>query len=155
MSLARVDSELLDYKRRHEEKRRPEIDGRSPSKKESREQMQQEKLKEEREKQVSVIQDLLTRSQLTVVANSSKVRVICMPRDAPDNLSEPVRRQIRQKILNLIIPMPKNSGQSQDEKMKVLSHADFEKKPETYKNLDINPHRYNFCDLVDRPFCTE
>lgn len=78
-----------------------------------------------------------------------------MPRDAPDNLSEPVRRQIRQKILNLVIPMPKNSGQSQDEKMQVLSPADFEKKTETYKNLDINPHRYNFCDLVDRPFCTE
>ena len=22
-------------------------------------------------------------------------------------------------------------------------------------NLDINPYRYNFIDLVDRPFCTE
>lgn len=46
------------------------------------------------------------RSQLTIVANSSKVRLICLPPSCLNYLSEPVRKEIRQKILSLFIPIP-------------------------------------------------
>lgn len=47
------------------------------------------------------------KSQFTVVANSRKVRVICMPPSALEYLSEPVRRQTRHKIFSLFIPVEK------------------------------------------------
>jgi len=55
------------------------------------------------------------RSQLTVIANSSKVRVICMPANCLDYLSEPVRKEIRQKILSLFIPIPEQKPQQEEE----------------------------------------
>lgn len=42
--------------------------------------------------------------------------------------------------------------------MKVINEDkddEAEKDDKVHVNLDINPYRYNFIDLVDRPFCTE
>ena len=58
-------------------------------------------------KQSEIIFDLLSRSQLAIVANSSKVRLIRMPPSCLDYLSEPVRREIRSMIMNMFLPMPK------------------------------------------------
>lgn len=67
---------------------------------------------------VHVIYDLLMRSQLSVVANSSKVRLICLPSNCLNYLSEPVRKEIRQKILSLYIPIPDKKPPQNDTKQK-------------------------------------
>ena len=101
------------------------------------------------EKNVDGVYELLMRSQLTVVANSGKVRMICIPQHCLNHLSEPVRRQIRQRILDLYIPMPKEKSTAWHRPKKVAAGQ------EDFSNTQIISHRYNFIDLVDRPFNTD
>ena len=76
------------------------------------------------------------KSQFTVVANSRKVRVICMPPEALEYLSEPVRRQTRHKILDLFIPIDKKETDEPDQKRPLP-------KPESKKDSNSDENKVN------------
>ena len=65
-----------------------------------------------KQEKINIIFDLLMSAQCSIVANSSKVRVLRIPRESLDYISEPIRRQVRAKILNLFIPMPKDKDKN-------------------------------------------
>ena len=79
-------------------------------------------------------------------------------------MSEPIRRQIRHKIVNLFIPMPDGSGvpninndilSSEDDDKENTIEKKLDKKVKNFSNTQVNPRMYNYIDLVDRPFHTQ
>ena len=85
---------------------------------------------------INIIFDLLMSAQCSIVANSSKVRVLRIPRESLDYISEPIRRQVRAKILNLFIPMPKDKDKGCDNisKPKPAKKKEEEEKKEEAKD---------------------